>query len=142
MKKFALALATASVAVSSFVLAQPPLTVRTPAQFEMAPGKLPEKPLQDAVMALLAAIEGDDYANFLRIGDDEFKADLTKEKFTRMVNITAARLEKGYNVVYFGTLKNPPYTIHMWKLSFKDGGREVLGEISLRDDKVVGFFIH
>ncbi len=142
MKKFALAFVSAGVAVSTFVLAQPPLTVRTPPQFEMAPGKLPEKPVQDAILGLLTAIEADDYANFLRIGDDEFKTDLTKEKFTRMVEITAARLEKGYNVIYFGDMKKSPYTIYLWKLSFKDGGRDVLGEISLRDDKVVGIFIH
>lgn len=143
MKSFVLVCLGAAVAASSLVLAQPPLTPRPPApQFEMAPNKLPDKPVQDAVLALLAAVEGEDFANFLRVGTDEFKADLTHEKFVRLVEIAAARLEKGYAVVYFGELKKAPYTIHMWKLSFKDEGRELLGEISIKDGKVVGFYIH
>ena len=143
MKKFALALAVASVVVSSFVWAQPPLPRVPPLpQFEMAPNQLPQKPVQDEIRALLASIEAEDYANFLRVGNDEFKTDLTKEKFTRLVDIAAKRLEQGYSIVYFGEMKKSPYTIHLWKLSFQDGERELLGEISIRDEKVVGFFIH
>lgn len=142
MNKIVWAVVAASIAGSSFVVAQPPLVVRVPPQFLRAPDKLPEKPVQSAVLSLLSAIEAEDYANFLRVGDDEFKTDLAKEKFERMVNIAAERLAKGYDVVYFGELKKPPYTLHLWKLVIFDGRRELLGEISIRDDKVVGFFIH
>ena len=140
MKPFVLLCLGVAVAASSLVLAQPPLPPVP--HFEMAPHKLPDKPVQDAVLALLAAVEGDDFANYLRVGDDEFQADMTKEKFGRLMDLMAKRLEKGYVVVYFGELQKAPYTIHMWKLSFKDEGRELLGEISIRDGKVAGFYIH
>jgi hypothetical protein len=76
------------------------------------------------------------------VGTEEFKTDIPQKRFKRLVELTATRLENGYNVVYFGELKKLPYTIHMWKLSFRDGGRELLGETSIRDDKVAGFHIH
>ena len=140
MKRFVLVCLAAVAAASTLVVAQPPLPA--PPHFEMAPNKLPDKPVQDAVLAMLAAVEGDDYANFLRVGTVELKEGTTRENFGRFVDIAAERLEKGYTVVYYGDLKNPPYTVHMWKLAFKDGGRDLLGENSIRDGKVTNFYIH
>ena len=124
----------------SWTFAQPPLPPAP--QFVMAPNKLPDKTVQDDTLALLSAIEADDFANFVRIGTDEFKADYPIKRFERLVALTAERMEKGYTVVYFGELQRAPYTVHMWKLAFRDGGRELLGEISIRDNKVAGFHIH
>ena len=140
MRVSRLILVLAAIAVSPFVLAQPPLAPAP--QFVMAPDKLPPKEVQEATLSLLAAIEAKDFANFVRVGHDEFKTDLSFEDFTRMVDLIAARQEKGYTIVYFGNLKNEPYLVHMWKLSFRDGDRELLGEISIRDGKVAGFHIH
>ena len=140
MRKLAWLAGFIACVLGSWSLAQPPLPPAP--QFVMAPNKLPDKQVQEATMALLAAIEAEDFANFVRIGTDELKADYSKERFARLVQIAGARMEKSYTVVYFGELQKAPYTIHMWKLAFRDGGRDLLGETSIRNNQVAGFHIH
>lgn len=123
-------------------LAQPPRAPRVEApKIEVAAAQLPEQQVQDNLMTMLAAIEADDLANFSRPGTEEFKAGLSRKTFDELRNILTLRLEKGYDVIYFGTLKKAPYKIHLWKLVFKNKGDEVLGELSLKDGKVDGFHV-
>lgn len=130
-----------SLLIACFSLAQPPETV-IPPKFLAAPGGLPEKPIQEAVLASLEAVEADDYAGFAILGTDEHKAALKKEWFDKMVELRAGRLATGYNVAYLGDLKKGPYTVYLWKLVFKDGGIEWLGEISWKNGKMDGYRIH
>lgn len=125
----------------SFSLAQPPDAV-IPPKFIASPGGLPEKPIQEAILASLEAVEADDFAGFAILGTDEQKAALKKEWFDKMVETRAPRLAAGYNVAYLGDLKKGPYTVYLWKLVFKDGGIEWLGEISWKNGKMDGYRIH
>ncbi|HEY0076447.1 MAG TPA: hypothetical protein VGB77_20275, partial [Abditibacteriaceae bacterium] len=80
----------------SFSLAQPPDRV-IPPKFVASPGGLPEKPIQEAILASLEAVEADDFAGFAILGTDDHKAGLKKEWFDKMVEIRAPRLAAGYN---------------------------------------------
>jgi len=152
MIKFAIfimgAVVLGAVALCPCVSAQPPHAPSTrPATVEMAPAKTLDKSAQETLLIMLDAIEANDYANFARHASDEFKETLTQKEFTRAVDLAAARLEKGYTVVYFGEMIKAPYTIHLWKLVFQDKGADLLGEFSLKDDardkdKVDNFFLH
>ncbi len=126
----------------SVSLAQPPRGPHPRPKIEAAPGGLPDKAVQEAIFASLDAIEADDFANFAHLGNDSFKAGLTKAWFDEMVKLRAPRLEKGYNVVYLGDLKREAYTVHLWKLVFADKVEELLGEMSWQDGKIHGYWIH
>jgi hypothetical protein len=140
MKNKLICLLTATLAAASF--AQPPRAPHAPVKIVAAPGGLPEQPVQDRILASLDAIEANDFANFARLGNDDFKAQLEKKWFDDMVQERAARLEKGYTVVYLGDLKKDAITVHLWKLAFADKGEEWLGELSWKNGKMDGYWIH
>ena len=130
-----------SVLCSSFSLAQPP-DVPAPPRFLASPGGLPDKPIQEAVLASLEAVEANDFAAFAFLATEEHKATLKKEWFDKVVKVRARRLTTGYNVAYLGDLKQGPHTVYLWKMVFKDGGVEWLGEISWKNGKMDGYRIH
>ena len=118
------------------------------AQDEAAPPvqtpKTPEKlapAVRDAFNLLMTSIQDDDYAGFLVAVDDNFKAALTKKMFDAVVVQIAPRLKNGYTAAYLDQLRRGSFTTHLWKLSFQDGGDDVLGEMSLKDGKIGGFFL-
>jgi hypothetical protein len=143
MKKLSLFVVCGCIASA---LAQPPAQERhAPPKIELMKPSLPDESARAALLAMLEAVEGDNFAEFSRHASDEFKGNLTQEQFSRYVNVVAARMEKGYDVVYFGDMKRPPYAIHLWKLVFKDGGRDILGEFSVKvehNGKLDNFHIH
>ncbi len=89
---------------------------------------------------LIKALVHDDYASFVADGDAAFKG-LTKEQFEGAVKQLSARLKSGYEVTWLGELKQKGFTVSLWKLTFKDGGDDLLGTLSLKDGKVGGFWI-
>ena len=124
----------------SYALAQP--EVPLPPKFLASPGGLPEKPVQETILASLEAVEANDFAAFALLCTEEHKATLKKEWFDKIVKTRAKRLSSGYNVAYLGDLKKGPYTVHLWKLVFKDKGPEWLGETSWKNGKIDGYRIH
>lgn len=128
--------------ICSVCFAQPPRGPHAAPKIEAAPGVLPEKAVQEAILGALEAIEADDFANFALLGTENFKAGLKKEWFENIVKERAPRLQNGYNVTYFGDIKRENYTVYMWKLVFADKGDEWLGEIGWKNGKMDGFKIH
>jgi hypothetical protein len=140
------------IAASSFVFAQPTRTPRAePPKISVAEPKLPGEAVQNTLRTLLDAIEADDYANFSRAITDEFKAALTNQVFAQVVASVGPRLEKGYEVIYLGTLKKGGYHATIWKIVYKDKGDETLMTLSFKANadeaemvksKVAGFYMH
>ena len=89
---------------------------------------------------MLLAIANGDYASFVSDGDTAFKG-LPKGNFNFVVNKFSTRFKAGYDVVYLGELKKRGIQITLWKISFKDGGDDILVTLSLKDGKVGGFWI-
>ena len=131
---------------AALTLAQPQRAPRLkPVSIEMAQSKLPDKEVQQTLLTVLEAVEAGDYANFVRHASDDWKPKITQEEFDRNAGIAALRMEKGYKVVYLGTMNKPHFTIHLWKLVFDDRGGDVLGEFSIKGEftgKFDNFHLH
>jgi hypothetical protein len=98
------------------------------------------KDAQAASGKLLSAIVADDYNAFISDGEPAFKA-LKKEAFDSVVMQLSLRFKTGYEAIYLGELKQKGYQVTLWKLSFKDGGDDMLATLSLKEKKVGGFWI-
>ena len=89
---------------------------------------------------LITALVNADYAAFVADGDDAFKG-LTKEQFDAVAKQFAPRFKAGYEVTYLGELKQKGYEVSLWKLTFKDGGDDLLATLSRKDGKTGGFWL-
>ncbi len=89
---------------------------------------------------LFTALVNDDYDAFIADGNDAFKG-LKKEQFETVVQQLGPRIKAGYTVTYLGDLKEKGYAVTLWKITFKDGGDDLLGTLSIKDGKVGGFWI-
>ena len=144
MKKWFLIFAVTTFA--ALTLAQPQRTPRIkPVEFEAGQFKLPPKEVQQTLLTVLETVEADDFANFVRHASEEWKPKITLEEFGRNAGVAARRMEKGYKIVYLGTMNKPLFTIHLWKLVFDDKGGDVLGEFSVKGEftgKFDNFHLH
>lgn len=90
---------------------------------------------------LLKAVEANNYDNFVADGNDAFKAGITKQLLQGISAQLAPRMKKGYECSYLGQLKQQGYEVLLWKLTYKDGGDDILVKLSLKDEKVAGFWL-
>lgn len=95
---------------------------------------------QPVVQQLLDAMAQNDYQAFVRSGTPEF-AQLGEPQFTQVANVVAPRLQQGYTVQYLGDLRQQGLDISVWKVSFKDGGDDLLATLNVNNGKVGGFFL-
>jgi hypothetical protein len=93
------------------------------------------------LQTILSAIKTGNYEQFLTVGDDNYKTGISKEMFDAVSGQLAPRLTLGYNITYFGNLKQMKYQIYLWKLSFADGGDEFVARMAINGDKVGGILI-
>ncbi len=100
----------------------------------------------DAVQAekifvgLLAAQTAKDYNAFIADADDKVKAALTPSMFEAASNLIIKRTSGGYDITFLGELNQHGYQVFLYRLRFKDGGDDMLGTMSLKDDKVGGIY--
>lgn len=90
---------------------------------------------------LLKAVELNDYDNFVADGTDAFKAGLTKQILQGVSEQLAPRMKKGYELSFLGELKQQGCQVRLWKLTYKDGGDDILAKLVLKDGKVAGFWL-
>lgn len=88
---------------------------------------------------MIAAIEAGNYEAFVAGGDPAFMAALTKPMFEGGTGKLVPLLKAGYTPTYLGTLNQGGFSIHVWKLSFKDGPDDLLVKMAMKDGKVAGF---
>jgi hypothetical protein len=93
------------------------------------------------VKKLLAAVKANDYDAFVAQGNATVKAGLTKQMLEGVSAQLASRMEKGYDSLYFGALKQQECEVYLWKLTYKDGGDDTLVKLVLKDGKVAGFWL-
>jgi hypothetical protein len=89
---------------------------------------------------LVAAQTAKDYDAFVADADDNLKAALTKTQFEAASNFMIKRTSGGYDTTFLGELNQHGYQVFLYRLRFKDGGDDVLGTMSLKDDKVGGIY--
>lgn len=91
------------------------------------------------VKKLLTATEAGDYEAFVADGDAAFKA-LKPEQFMSAVIALAPKLKAGFELSYLGDLKQKGFGVTLWRLRFPEGD-DALATLSLKDNKVGGFWI-
>jgi len=90
---------------------------------------------------LLKAVEEDDYEGFLGNLTKSFQASLTEKAFASGTGQLMPRMKKGYDVTVLGKLKERGFTVHLWKIAYKDGGDDTLARLIVEDEKVSGFLL-
>ena len=90
--------------------------------------------------SLVAAQTAKDYDAFVADADDRLKAALTKTQFDASSNFMIKRTSGGYDTTFLGELNQRGYQVFLYRLRFKDGGDDILGTMSLKDDKVGGIY--
>ena len=90
--------------------------------------------------SLVAAQTAKDYDAFVADADDRLKAALTKTQFDASSNVMIKRTSGGYDTTFLGELNQHGYQVFLYRLRFKDGGDDILGTMSLKDDKVGGIY--
>jgi exonuclease VII large subunit len=90
---------------------------------------------------ILDAIRTSNYELFLTVGDSDYKARISQEMFDSVSSQLAPHMAEGYNIIYFGNIKQGKYQIYLWKLSFADDGDEFIARMTMNRDKVGGIMI-
>ena len=90
--------------------------------------------------SLIAAQTAGDYDAFIADANDAVRAALTKTQFEAASNFLNKRTSGGYETMLLGELNQHGYQVFLFRLRFKDGGDDILGTLSLKDDKVGGIF--
>ena len=100
-------------------------------------------PATEAVFKkLMTATIAADYDGFIADCDATMKAALTKTKLEEVSKQLAPRLKPGYNTAYLGALKQRGFEVHLWKVHCEDGGDDFLATLSIKGEKVGGFYLH
>lgn len=87
------------------------------------------------------ALEDDDYAGFIANASDEVRASLPKEIFERVVGLLGPRIKSGYSATWLGEVRKGKSRISLWKIEFRDGGDDMVAQMSVRDGKIGGFIL-
>ena len=93
------------------------------------------------VKKLLVAVQANDYDAFVAQGNATVKAGLTKQMLEGVSAQLAPRMEKGYDSLYLGALKQQGCDVYLWKLTYRDGGDDTLVKLVMKDGKVAGFWL-
>jgi hypothetical protein len=89
---------------------------------------------------LITAQTAKDYDAFVADADDSLKAALTKTQFEAASNLIIRRTSGGFETTFLGELNQHGYQVFLYRLRFNDGGDDLLGTMSLKDDKVGGIY--
>lgn len=101
----------------------------------------PSENIISCLQVILEATASKNYELFTTVGDARYKATITQQMFDDGSEQLASRLQKGYSITYFGDLKQGNSQIYLCKLSFEDGGDELVAHMTMNGDKVAGIFI-
>ena len=110
----------------------------------VAPAAEPDSGITRTLKSMLAAIQNGSPEQFAKEGTDTFKQQATQSVIdgAKATEDLGARLAKGYQTVYLAELKQKGHKVQVWKITFTDGGDDMLVRVSFQNGKVAGFFIH
>ncbi len=89
---------------------------------------------------LLAAIATNNYDVLVANAAPALKSRITKETFSQVSAQLSPRLKKGYKPQYLGSLKQQGVEVFLWKITYQDGGDEMLARMVIQENKVAGFW--
>ena len=89
---------------------------------------------------LLTAIATNNYDILVANAAPALKTRITKETFAQVTTQLSPRLKKGYKPQYLGSLKQQGAEVFLWKITFQDGGDDMLARLVIQEGKVAGFW--
>jgi glucose dehydrogenase len=95
---------------------------------------------EGTVNTLLAAIATSNYGALVANAAPALKTRITKETFTQVSTQLSPRLKKGYKLQYLGSLKQQGVEVFLWKITYQDGGDDMLARLVIHENKVAGFW--
>ena len=104
-----------------------------------APSAPPEA--EEILSLLLAATAAGDYAAYVAPGTDLFKEGISREMFEGVSAQVALRLKAGHAIEYLAQMGNCEHPVHLWKLTFTDGGEDYVARLVLTDENQVARFM-
>lgn len=112
------------------------------ASMAAAQGQTPkvDEATQKIYEKLLEAVKTADKDAFVANGTDAVKEGTTQQVMDALEKQLGSRLKKGYESTYLCQLKQSGHQVYLWKLTFKDGGDDLVVRMALKDGKVGGFF--
>jgi hypothetical protein len=72
-------------------------------------------------------------------GTEEVKKGVTQELMDSLEKQLGPRFKAGFESTYLCELKQSGHQVHLWKLTFKDKGDDLLFRMVLKDGKVASF---
>jgi hypothetical protein len=95
---------------------------------------------EGTVNMLLAAIATSNYDALVANAAPALKTRITKKTFTQVSTQLSPRLKKGYKLQYLGSLKQQGVEVLLWKITYQDGGDDMLARLVIQENKVAGFW--
>ena len=92
------------------------------------------------VNTLLTAIATNNYNALVANAAPALKTRITKETFTQVSTQLSPRLKKGYKLEYLGSLKQQGVEVFLWKITYTDGGDDMLSRLVIQEGKVAAFW--
>ena len=90
---------------------------------------------------LLKASADENYQAFIADGDEAFRG-LKESMFKAVCVQITPRLKQGYHLVFLGALNKESYHLTIWKVAYDDNGDDDLLQMSVKDGRIGGAFIH
>ena len=101
----------------------------------------PDPAVQKIFAKLLGAVKTADLNAFVADGTEAVKKGATQEVMDTLKKELGTRLQKDYKASYLCSLKQAGHQVHLWKLTFKDDGDDVVIRVAFKDGKMAGFFL-
>jgi hypothetical protein len=95
---------------------------------------------EGTVNTLLGAIAANNYDALVANAAPALKTRITRETFTQVSTQLSAKLKKGYGLQYLGSIRQQGVDVLLWKVTYKDGGDDMLIRLVIQQDKVAGFW--
>lgn len=92
------------------------------------------------VNTLLTEIAANNYDALVANAAPALKSRITRETFTQVSTQLSPRLKKGYNLQYLGSLKQQGVEVFLWKITYQDGGDDMLAKLVIQEGRVAGFW--
>jgi hypothetical protein len=102
-------------------------------------GARPPPQVETTLRQMLEAVKDASNSRVVAPGDPRFMAGLTTTMFEDLSRCLAPRLMKGYSTSYFGQLRQRGYEVYVWKLTFDDGGDDLLLTAFATGVRITGF---
>jgi hypothetical protein len=96
--------------------------------------------IEETVNTLLTAIATNNYNALIANAAPALKSRITKQTFTQVSTQLSPRLKKGYKPQYLGSLNQQGVEVFLWKITFQDGGDDLLARLVIQENNVAGFW--